>query len=115
MRALLVAGSIATAVLGGVARGEDRELGGRDLCARGVRHRGAAIDLDVKGADLHDVFRLIADTGGVNIVVPDDVTGRVTLRLVHVAWDAAACAVAGVHHLRITVHDSILLVARGSR
>lgn len=87
----------------------------RDLCARGVRHHGAAIDLDLKGAGIHDVFRLLADVGRVNIVVPDDVTGTVTLRLVRVAWDAAACAIAGVHHLTIGVYDdNILVVTRGS-
>jgi hypothetical protein len=84
----------------------------RDLCARGVRHHGAAIDLDVKGADIQEVFRLIADVGHVNIVVPDDVTGKVTMRLVHVAWDAAACAVAAVHRLTITVDGNVLLVMR---
>jgi hypothetical protein len=82
----------------------------RELCGAGARHRGAAIDLDLKGAEIHDVFRLLADAGHVNIVVPDDVTGTVTLRLVRVAWDAAACAIAGVHHLRISVYDGDILV-----
>lgn len=38
--------------------------------------------------------------------------GTVTLHLVHVAWDAAACAIAGMHHLRIDVQGNILVVAR---
>jgi hypothetical protein len=113
---LLVAGSIVVALASAAARaggGEAyRDLTGRDLCARGVRHHGAAIDLDVKGADIHDVFRLIADAGKVNLVVPDDVTGKVTLRLRHVAWDAVACAVAQLHHLTIAVDGNILLVMR---
>jgi hypothetical protein len=29
-----------------------------------------------------------------------------------VAWDAAACAIAGMHHLRIDVQGNILVVAR---
>ena len=45
-------------------------------------------------------------------MIPDDVTGTVTLHLVHVAWDAAACAIAGVHHLRIDVQGNILVVGR---
>lgn len=105
MRALL----IATAML---AAPEVRAAHGEELCRAGVRHRGRAIDLDVRGADLHDVFLLIADVGRVNLVVPDDVTGTVTLRLVRVAWDAAACAVARLHHLVITVDGNILLVMR---
>lgn len=88
------------------------EPAARDLCAPGVRHHGAAIDLDVRGAGIHDVLRLLADAGHINLVIADDVTGTVTLHVVHVAWDAAACAIAGVHHLRIDVADSILVVRR---
>lgn len=47
------------------------------------------IDLDVEGADLHDVCRLLAEVGKVNIVVADDVKGSVTLVLKRVPWDRA--------------------------
>jgi type IV pilus assembly protein PilQ len=86
-----------------------------DLCARDAPHHGAPIDLDVAAADLHDVFRLLADVGHVNLVVSDDVAGKVTLRLKRVAWDLAACTVAKVHHLRVTVDGNILLVRRADR
>jgi len=86
-------------------------LADRDLCAPGVRH-GPTLDLDVKAADLHDVFRLLAKTADVNLVVSDDVVGTVTLSLRHVGWQDAACAIAGLHHLRITVQDSIILVRK---
>ncbi len=112
MRTLLVALSILAAR---DAQGDDRELAGRDLCARGARRHGAPIDLEVKDADIRDVFRLIADVGRTNLVMSDDVTGKVTLRLRRVAWDGVACAVAAVHHLTITVHDNILLVMRAAR
>jgi type II secretory pathway component HofQ len=82
----------------------------RELCERGARHHGATVDLDLKSADLHDVFRLLAEVGHVNVVVSDQVSGKTTMRLHQVAWDAAACAIAGVHHLTITVQDNVLLV-----
>jgi type II secretory pathway component HofQ len=47
------------------------------------------ITLDVKDADIHNVLRLLADTGRVNIVVPDEVKGRVTLKLKDVPWTQA--------------------------
>lgn len=47
------------------------------------------ISLDVKDASIHNVLRLLADTGRVNIVVPDDVQGRLTLRLKNVPWNEA--------------------------
>jgi hypothetical protein len=117
MRALLVALSILVALLGvlggagtGVARGEPAAL-----CRRGAVHHGAPIDLDVNHADLRDVLRLLADTGHSNVVMPDDIAGKVTLRLVRVAWDAAACAVAAAHGLVITVDGNLLLVTRRAR
>ena len=112
VRPLLVALLVAAA-MPVPAAGDPRDQPlARDLCAPGVRHHGAAIDLDVRGAAIHDVFRLLADAGRVNLVISDDVTGTVTLHLVHVAWDAAACAIAGVHQLRIDVQGNILVVAR---
>ena len=84
----------------------------REMCARGAKYRGASMDLDVKGGDLKDVLRLLADVGKVNLVVPDDVSGRVTLRLKRVPWDQVLCTVAAAHKLTITVHDGILMVAR---
>src|SRR5262245_1975781 len=47
------------------------------------------ISIDIKDADIHNVLRLIADAGKVNIVVPDDVKGRVTIKLRNVPWTEA--------------------------
>src|SRR5690606_34045022 len=52
-------------------------------------YRGRKIDLDFKDADIHNLLRLLADVGGVNIVVPDDVKATVTVRLRDVPWDQA--------------------------
>jgi type IV pilus assembly protein PilQ len=84
----------------------------RDLCAPGTRFRGTPVDLDLKAADVHDVLRLLADIGKVNLVVADDVAGKVTLRLKRVPWDQIACTVASVQKLRIVVQDSILMVSK---
>ena len=82
----------------------------RDFCTG--RYRGKALDLDVKQADVQDVFRLLADVGDVNLVVPEDVRGKVTLRLKQVPWDQVACTIAATHKLRITVDGSILSITR---
>jgi type II secretory pathway component HofQ len=95
------------AVLAGIPGDADAD---RDLCARGVKYRGATIDLDVKDADIHEVYRLLADVGNVNIVVPGDVSGRVTLRLKRVPWDQVACTVASVHKLSLTAQGNVVLV-----
>jgi type IV pilus assembly protein PilQ len=52
-------------------------------------YRGTKIDLDFKDADIHNLLRLLADVGGVNIVIPDEIRARVTVRLRRVPWDQA--------------------------
>jgi type II secretory pathway component HofQ len=82
----------------------------RDMCRRGTKFHGAPIDLDVKDADVHDVMRLLADVGNVNIVVADTVQAKVTLHLKRVAWDLATCTIAQVHKLSVSVEDNVVLV-----
>ena len=84
----------------------------RELCTKRAVYRGPSIDLDVKGADIHDVYRLLSDVGRVNIVIPDDVKAKVTLRLKRVPWQQVACTVAAVHRLEILVDGNVLLVRR---
>jgi type IV pilus assembly protein PilQ len=52
-------------------------------------YEGRKIDLDFKDADIHNLLRLLADVGGVNIVVPDEIRANVTVRLRNVPWDQA--------------------------
>jgi type IV pilus assembly protein PilQ len=80
------------------------------MCPANARYRGTLIDLDVKRADIHDVFRLLSEVGRVNIVVPASVKAKVTLRLQRVPWDQVACTVAAAHGLAITVTGNVLLV-----
>ena len=53
------------------------------------RYSGRRIDLDFKGADIHNILRLLADVGQVNIVTSDDVKGEVTIKMRNVPWDQA--------------------------
>jgi len=55
----------------------------------GKAAQGRRIDLDLKDADIHDVLRLIADVGRVNVVAAENVTGTVTIRMRSVPWDQA--------------------------
>ncbi len=79
------------------------------------RYRGRLIDLDVKDADLHNVFRFLAEIGGVNIVVADSVRGSVTLRLHQVPWDQALAVVAKVKHLQLEHREGVYYVLPASR
>jgi type IV pilus assembly protein PilQ len=53
------------------------------------RYTGRRIDLDFKGADIHNILRLLADVGQMNIVTSDEVKGEVTIKMRDVPWDQA--------------------------
>lgn len=80
--------------------------------ARAPRFRGKLIDLDVRQADLHNVFRLIADAGGASIAVADDVEGTITLRLRQVPWDQALDTVVRLEKLHLERHGDLYLITR---
>ena len=79
---------------------------------RSPRYRGRPIDLDFKDVELADVFRLLADVGDVNIVVADDVKGKVTLRLRRVPWDQALVTVVRVKRLALERDGRVYLITR---
>ena len=88
------------------------DAGGETGASR--RFRGAPVDLDLKSADLGNVFRLLADVGRVDIVVAGDVTGTVTLRLKHVPWDQALDLVARTHGLELRREGNVVVVSAGA-
>ena len=47
------------------------------------------ISLDVTRANVHDVLRMLADVGRLNLVVAEEVQGTVTLKLRNVPWSEA--------------------------
>jgi len=52
-------------------------------------YSGQRISLDFKDADIKNVFRLLAEVIGLNIVVTGEVQRKVTVRLIDVPWDQA--------------------------
>jgi type IV pilus assembly protein PilQ len=53
------------------------------------KYTGQRISLDFKDADIKNVFRLLGDLSGLNIVITGEVQKKVTLRLTEVPWDQA--------------------------
>ena len=53
------------------------------------RYMGKKISLDFQDAEIADIIRLIAEVSQLNIVLSDDVKGKMTLKLVSVPWDQA--------------------------
>jgi hypothetical protein len=79
-------------------------------------HRSARrIDLDVKNADIHDVCRMLADVGGVNIVVADNVQGSVTIAMRRVPWDQALDVIVRAKGYSATWEGNVVFVAASPR
>ena len=50
---------------------------------------GRRISIQLRDADVRDVINFIAEESGANIVMSDDVNGRITLKLRQIPWDQA--------------------------
>lgn len=72
---------------------------------------GRRIDLDLKDADVHNVLRLLADVGQVNIVTADNVSGSVTIRMRNVPWDQALDVVLQAKGLGMVRQANMIRVA----
>ncbi len=72
---------------------------------------GRRIDIDLKDADVHNVLRLLADVGQVNIVTADNVTGSVTIRVRNVPWDQALDIVLQSKNLGMVRQANMIRVA----
>jgi len=53
------------------------------------KYSGKKITLEFQDADITDIFRLIADVSGMNIVATDDVKGKRSVKMSEVPWDQA--------------------------
>ncbi|MBI5532295.1 MAG: type IV pilus secretin PilQ [Deltaproteobacteria bacterium] len=74
-------------------------------------YQGRRIDLDLKDADIHNVLRLLADVGQVNIITADNVSGSVTIRMRNVPWDRALETVLQSKSLGMVRQGNVVRVA----
>ena len=81
------------------------------IAQQGGRFTGRRIDLDLKDADIHNVLRLLADVGRVNIVTADNVAGNVTIRMRNVPWDQAQDVVLQAKALGMVRQGNMIRVA----
>ncbi len=75
------------------------------------RYAGRRIDLDFHSADIHNVLRLIAEVGNVNIVTGEDVSGAVTVRMRDVPWDLALETILQARGLGMVRSGNLIRVA----
>lgn len=78
---------------------------------RRAGYTGRRMDLDLKDADIHNVLRLLADIGRVNIITADNVSGSVTIKMRNVPWDQALDVVLQAKSLGMVRQGNMIRVA----
>jgi type IV pilus assembly protein PilQ len=74
------------------------------------RFVGRPITLQLRDADLADVFRLIGESSGFNIIVSAGVAGKISLSLVDVPWDQALDLILQTQQLAAERSNNVLRI-----
>jgi len=75
------------------------------------KYTGTPVSVDFQEADLHAVFRLLAEVGNINIVVSDKVKGSITLKVKQVPWDQLLDIVLANHGLAMMKLGNVIRIA----
>ncbi len=78
-------------------------------------YTGRKISLDFRDAEIRNVLRFIADVAELNMVLGNEVKGRVTIRLVDVPWDQALHVILQSHSLGMKRMGNVLWIASRER
>jgi type IV pilus assembly protein PilQ len=76
---------------------------------------GEPISLDLKDADIKDVFRTISQLTQLNIVVDPEVRGTVTVQLEDVPWDQALDLILKQNSLGYVLENNIMRIATSAK
>jgi type IV pilus assembly protein PilQ len=85
-----------------------------DLGAKKI-YSGRKITLEFVDADIRKIFQLIADVSNLNILLGDDVTGSITIKLVNVPWDQALDTILESKGLGMRAEGNIVLIKPQSK
>lgn len=82
------------------------------LSSEDLTYRGRKIDIVMTDADIRDVLLLIGDYAAVNMVISDNVKGKITLKLIDVPIDQAFDIICEMAGLEVVVFIDTLMVAK---
>ncbi len=74
-------------------------------------YTGEKVTFDFKDIDIRNALKLIAEMSDLNIIMSDDVTGTLTMRLVDVPWDQALDIILSARGLGKEKNGNVLRVA----
>lgn len=90
---------------------EDEDSGLAALEDSTTRYVGRQISLDLQDTDIDNALRIIAEVSNLNIIASDDVTGKVTLRLIDVPWDQALDVILKTNGLDKVQEGNVIRIA----
>lgn len=73
---------------------------------------GRPISLQVKDADIRDLINFLAEESGANIVMSDEVTGRLSLKLRKIPWDQALVTIMRMKDLGYIRQGNVLRISK---
>ncbi|GIL18051.1 MAG: hypothetical protein BroJett040_18020 [Oligoflexia bacterium] len=82
-----------------------------EFLAGNMTFYGRKISIETDDMELRDVFKMISEEGGVNLVIADEVRGRMSLKLRQVPWDQALVMIMKAKKLSYTRTGNVLRIA----
>lgn len=82
-----------------------------ELLGDSSKYTGRLISLDLQDTDIDNALRIIAEVSNLNIVASEDVTGKVTLRLIDVPWDQALDVILKTNGLDKVLEGNVMRIA----
>lgn len=79
------------------------------------RYTGERISIDLQDADVEHVLRLISEISGFNLILDDEVKGKISLKLVDIPWDQALDLVLLQRNLGMVLKGNIMRIASTSK
>lgn len=76
-----------------------------------TRYIGEPISIDIQQADIHNLFRLLTDLSGLNLLVEEGVKGTVTMKLKDVPWDQVLDLILTSNNLAMSKDGNVLRIA----
>jgi type IV pilus assembly protein PilQ len=83
----------------------------QDFLSGNMQFYGKKISLETSDMDVRDVFKLIAEESGVNLVLGEDVKGTISLKLRQVPWDQALVMIMKAKKLGYTRSGNVIRIA----
>lgn len=74
-------------------------------------YTGKKISFEFQNEDIRNIIKMISEASGKKIVVPDTISGKVTLKLRDVPWDQALNIVLAVRNLGVEESDGVLTIS----